>query len=120
MDMNDNNSPACQKLKMSEEPVPLTSSSHGRVSGKSWKAPKSATFRTQCSAGHRSKFEERMQKTTKDSAAKKLETELREEKHAEKQRRREITLERKSAAEERRRLEEDKAKVDPYYLGFAF
>lgn len=28
----------------SEELVPLTSSSHGRVSGKSWKAQKSATL----------------------------------------------------------------------------
>ncbi|KAG0696040.1 hypothetical protein DFH29DRAFT_1004927 [Suillus ampliporus] len=96
---------------MSEDPIPLTSSSHGRVSGKSWKAPKSATFRTQCSAGHKSTFEERMKKTTKDNAAKKLETELKEEKHADKQRRREITMERKKAAEERRRLEEDKAKM---------
>ncbi|KAG2056945.1 hypothetical protein BDR06DRAFT_952007 [Suillus hirtellus] len=95
----------------SEELVPLTSSSHGRVSGKSWKAQKSATFRTQCSAGHRSSFEERMKKTTKTNAAKKLEVELKNEKNAEKQRRREITLERKNAAEERRRLEEDKAKM---------
>jgi len=44
------------------------------------------TSRTLCSAGHKSKFEERMKKTTKHSAVKKLETELREEKHAEKQR----------------------------------
>jgi rRNA-processing protein CGR1 len=88
---------------MSEELIPLTSSSHGRVSGKSWKAQKSATLyvlyytpcglkiiqkfsRTQCSAGHRSNFEERMKKTTKANAAKKLETELKTEKNAEKQR----------------------------------
>ncbi|KAJ8594863.1 hypothetical protein M405DRAFT_857840 [Rhizopogon salebrosus TDB-379] len=100
---------------MSEEqtpiPVSLASSSNGRVSGKSWKAPRSATFRTLCSTGHRSRFDERMHKTTKHIAVKKLETELKEEKHAEKQRRREITSERKKAAEERRRLEEDKAKM---------
>ncbi|OAX44375.1 hypothetical protein K503DRAFT_729364 [Rhizopogon vinicolor AM-OR11-026] len=98
-------------MSLLETAVPLTSSSNGRVSGKSWKAPRSATFRTLCSTGHRSKFQERMEKTTKHTAVKKLETELKQEKHAEKQRRREITLERKKAAEERLRLEEDKAKM---------
>lgn len=70
-----------------------------------------------------------MEATKKALAIKKLQTELREEKEAEKTRyvcdvdsqlsdlmpstfrRREITKERKEAAEERRRLEEDKAKV---------
>lgn len=80
--------------------------------------------------GVKTKWDERMEKTKKEKAIKKLQTELKEEKLAEKQRysffsrrkvlcsigviwnrRREITLERKKAAEERRRLEEDKAKV---------
>lgn len=47
----------------------------------------------------------------KDASIKKLEAELREEKAAEIRRRREITKERKNAAEERQRLEEDKVKV---------
>ena len=70
-----------------------------------------------------------MEKTKKERAIKKLETEMKEEKQAEitrcvyhgpigsrsnfkfYSRRREITKERKKAAEERQRLEEEKAKV---------
>lgn len=52
-----------------------------------------------------------MEKTKREVAVKKLEIELKEEKQAEFKRRREITMERKKAAEERQRLEEDKAKV---------
>lgn len=73
-----------------------------------------------------------MEKTKKEQAIKKLQTELKEEKQAEIQRcallcvsssidnestpdgshrRKDITMERKKAAEERRRLEEEKAKV---------
>ncbi|KAH7928482.1 hypothetical protein BV22DRAFT_1126459 [Leucogyrophana mollusca] len=91
--------------------IPIAASSNGRVSGKPWKATKTATVRSQSSVGHKTKWDERMEKTKKDQAIKKLETELKEEKVAEKQRRREVTLERKKAAEERRRLEEDKAKM---------
>ena len=54
-----------------------------------------------------------MEKEKREAAVKKLETELKEEKQAEIKRRREITLERKKAAEERQRLEENKAKVQP-------
>ncbi|KAF9244575.1 hypothetical protein BU15DRAFT_71543 [Melanogaster broomeanus] len=91
--------------------IELASSANGRVSGKAWKAAKSATVRSQSSVGHKTKWQVRMEKTTREKAIKKLETELKEEKQAEKQRRRETTLERKKAAEERRRLEEDKAKM---------
>lgn len=52
-----------------------------------------------------------MEKTKREAAVKKLERELKEEKKADIIRRREITQERKKAAEERQRLEEDKAKV---------
>lgn len=72
---------------------------------------------------------DRMEKTKKERAIKKLETEMKEEKQAEitrcvyrgpigspsnfkfYSRRKEITKERKKAAEERRILEEEKAKV---------
>ncbi|PPQ67042.1 hypothetical protein CVT26_009939 [Gymnopilus dilepis] len=109
--------------------VPLASSANGRVSGKPWKAPKSATVyvisvplrvpsssrlprRSQMPQGLRTKrWEDRMAKTQKAQAIKKLEVELKEEKQAELQRRREVTKERKLAAEEKRRLEEAKAQM---------
>ncbi|KAG6851222.1 hypothetical protein H0H93_015232 [Arthromyces matolae] len=110
--------------------VSLASSSNGRVSGKSWKTPKAPTVyvqfypyskrlqqltllrRSQLPQGVKSKsWDHRMQKTQKALAVKKLETELKEEKQAEIQRRRQITQERKKAIEERQRLEEDKAKM---------
>ncbi|KAF8846253.1 hypothetical protein BDN67DRAFT_1064732 [Paxillus ammoniavirescens] len=94
-----------------EQPLQLASTANGRVSGKSWKLAKSATVRSQSSTGHKTKWHVRMEKTTREQAIKKLQTELKEDKQAEKQRRREITLERKTAAEQRRRLEEDKAKM---------
>ncbi|KAH9937165.1 uncharacterized protein B0H18DRAFT_189090 [Fomitopsis serialis] len=91
--------------------LPLTHSAAGRVSGKPWKQPKTATVRTLLPDGLKSKsWEDRMQKTQKEKAIKKLQAELSEEKRAEKERRKQITVERKKAAEERRRLEEDKAK----------
>ncbi|KIM47881.1 hypothetical protein M413DRAFT_212412 [Hebeloma cylindrosporum] len=90
----------------------LASSSNGRVSGKPWKAQKSPTVRSHLPEGVRTKsWEDRMQKTQKALAIKKLETELKEEKQAELQRRREVTKERKQAAEEKRRLEEAKAQM---------
>jgi len=76
--------------------VHLTSSSNGRTSGKSWKSRKSATVRTHAPDGVKAKsFEDRMEKTKKELAIKKLQAELKEEKQAELTRRREITLERK-------------------------
>lgn len=52
-----------------------------------------------------------MEKTKRAQAVKKLEAELKDEKVNEIKRRREITLERKKAAEEKERIEADKAKV---------
>ncbi|CAA7259927.1 unnamed protein product [Cyclocybe aegerita] len=93
-------------------PVPLAASSNGRASGKPWKAQKTATVRSYLPEGVKNKkWEDRMAKTQKALAIKKLQTELKDEKQAELQRRREITKERKEAAEERRRLEEAKAQV---------
>ncbi|KAF8973879.1 hypothetical protein BDZ97DRAFT_1912334 [Flammula alnicola] len=92
--------------------VPLASSSNGRVSGKPWKAPKTATVRSHLPEGVKTKsWEDRMQKTQKALAIKKLQAELKEEKQAEFQRRRAITMERKQHAEEKRRLEEAKAQM---------
>ncbi|KZT75152.1 hypothetical protein DAEQUDRAFT_720368 [Daedalea quercina L-15889] len=92
--------------------LPLAPSAAGRVSGKLWKQQKSATVRTLLPDGVKSKsWEDRMEKTQKEKAIKKLQAELSEEKRVDKERRKQITLERKKAAEERRRLEEDKAKM---------
>ncbi|KAL4070830.1 hypothetical protein J3A83DRAFT_3289941 [Scleroderma citrinum] len=89
-------------------PIPLASSSNGRVSGKPWKA---ATIRSQAPKGRKIQWEERMERTKREQAIKELENELKEEEQAEKQRRRQITMERKKAAEERRKLEEEKTKM---------
>jgi len=56
-------------------------------------------------------WQDRMEKTKKELAIKKLQAELKDEKQADITRKRQITLERKQAAEERRRLEEEKAKM---------
>jgi len=92
-------------------PVSLPSSVEGRASGKGWKDQKTPTVRSQQSEGHKTKWQERMNKTKKDLAVKKLQRELREEKEDELRRKREITKERRLAAEEKKRLEEDKAKM---------
>ncbi|EED80424.1 predicted protein [Postia placenta Mad-698-R] len=109
----DNSSPQHTHVEFETlDAVPLASSSRGRVSGKPWKPQKTATVRSLIPDGVKTKsWEDRMQKIQKQKAIKQLQTELSEEKKAEKTRRREITLERKKAAEERRRLEEDKAKA---------
>jgi len=92
--------------------VPLAPSSAGRVSGKAWKYQRTATVRSMIPPSLKTKkWEDRMEKTQKAKAIKKLQDELREEKQAEITRRKEITLERRKAAEERKRLEEDKAKM---------
>ncbi|KAF9512037.1 hypothetical protein BS47DRAFT_1394581 [Hydnum rufescens UP504] len=81
--------------------VSLNSTSGGRVSGKNWKAPKSATRRSHLSEGLRTKrWEDRMRKTTEAAAVKKLEVEMKEEKQAEIAARREKIQERRKAKEE--------------------
>ncbi|KAF8213190.1 hypothetical protein K438DRAFT_1803534 [Mycena galopus ATCC 62051] len=99
---------------MSTDPValPLAPSALGRVSGKSWKSQKTATVRSHLQDGVKTKsWEDRMNQTKKAQAIKKLERELKDEKQAEATRRREITMARRKAAEERVRLEEDRAKM---------
>ncbi|KAF9787188.1 hypothetical protein BJ322DRAFT_706583 [Thelephora terrestris] len=92
-------------------PISLQSSAAGKSSGKGWKDQKTPTVRSQQSEGHKTKWQERMNKTKKDLAVKKLQQELRQEKEDERRRKREITKERRLAAEEKKRLEEDKAKM---------
>ncbi|KAF5323571.1 hypothetical protein D9611_005781 [Ephemerocybe angulata] len=105
-------SPLIMQADIIHEDVPvvaLASSSNGRVSGKAWKLEKSATVRSQLPKGVKTKrWEDRMDKTKKEQAIKKLQAELRDEKQAEYERRKEVTLERKRIAEEKRRIEEAK------------
>lgn len=91
--------------------IELTNTANGRVSGKGWKMQRTATRRSHLSEGLKSSFEERMEKTQKEKAFKKLQKELKEEKEAEFTRRREITAARKKAALERQQFEEMKAKM---------
>ncbi|KAG8219705.1 hypothetical protein J3R82DRAFT_660 [Butyriboletus roseoflavus] len=101
----------------------LAASTNGRVSGNSWKLPKTATAygtsppsRSQSSAGHKTKWHVRMEKTKCEHAVKKLESELKQEKQTAKQQKREITLQRQKASEERRRLEQEKAIVHAAFI----
>jgi len=97
---------------MSAPVIPLASSGGGRVSGKNWKGTKTATVRSHLPTGVKSKsWEERKRKDTKIVAIKALEKELKDEKLAEIQRKREITKQRKERLEEKQRLEEMKAKM---------
>ncbi|GJJ08740.1 hypothetical protein Clacol_002959 [Clathrus columnatus] len=91
--------------------VELSNSANGRLSGKGWKAQKTAIRRSHLSEVLKTSFEERMEKTQKEKAIKKLKMELKEEKNAEILRRREITAARKKAALERQQFEEMKAKM---------
>ncbi|KAF8525049.1 hypothetical protein BU17DRAFT_83965 [Hysterangium stoloniferum] len=96
-------------------PVPaveLRASTNGRVSGKNWKPKKTATRRSHLPDGVKAKsWEDRMEKTKKEKAIKKLQLEMKEEKQAEITRRKEITAARKKAAQERQEFEEMRAKV---------
>ncbi|OJT04535.1 hypothetical protein TRAPUB_4805 [Trametes pubescens] len=61
--------------------VALAHSVSGRVSGKAWKVPKTATVRSHLPEGVKTKkWEERMEKTRKEQAIKKLQSELKQEK----------------------------------------
>ncbi|KAH7104629.1 hypothetical protein BKA62DRAFT_741911 [Auriculariales sp. MPI-PUGE-AT-0066] len=106
----------------------LAPSANGRTSGKWWKEPKSATVyaqhahrdfaliatyrRSQLSVGRKTRsFDERMARTQRDAAVKKLASEIKADDAADKLRRRTVTKERKAAAEERQRLELAKAQM---------
>ncbi|KAI0321129.1 hypothetical protein OF83DRAFT_1051788 [Amylostereum chailletii] len=98
-----------------QHPVPvasLASSAKGRTSGKPWKYEKSPVVRSHLQPALKAKsWSDRIQKTKKEQAIKNLEAELKEEKQTELTRRREVTMARKKAAEERRQAEEMKAQV---------
>ncbi|KAH9982412.1 hypothetical protein BGW80DRAFT_23291 [Lactifluus volemus] len=67
-----------------EQPIPIASSSNGRVSGKPWKHQKAATVRSHLQPALKSNgFSNRMEKATKAQAIKKLQAELKDEKQAE-------------------------------------
>jgi rRNA-processing protein CGR1 len=56
-------------------------------------------------------WEDRMQKTERARAIRKLQDELKDEKQSEIQRRRQITKDRKQAAAEKKSIQDEKAKV---------
>ncbi|KIM25469.1 hypothetical protein M408DRAFT_74331 [Serendipita vermifera MAFF 305830] len=105
----------------SSSAIPLAPTKAGRVSGKNWKGAKTPTVRNSTKysfsrsnlpRGVKSKsWEDRKRKDTQLTAVKALEKELKDEKAAELARRREVTKERKDRVEEKRRLEEMKAKM---------
>ncbi|KAJ7932540.1 hypothetical protein B0H13DRAFT_2227706 [Mycena leptocephala] len=80
-----------------DSPIPLQSSSNGRVSGKAWKLPKTATVRSHLQDGVKTKsWEERMEQTKRAQAIKKVELELKEEKQADMGARKAARLRRKA------------------------
>ncbi|KAJ7293440.1 Cgr1 family-domain-containing protein [Mycena rebaudengoi] len=98
-----------QNISWTQSRSPLNPSANGRVSGKSWKPIKTPIVRSHLQDGVKTKsWEERMQKTQKALAIKKLQAELKDEKQADFARN---NTGPQKAAEDRRRLEEDKAKM---------
>ncbi|CDH53755.1 predicted protein [Lichtheimia corymbifera JMRC:FSU:9682] len=82
-----------------------------RVSGKNWKLKKTATVRAQKSKSLRNSWAKRSAERAKMDAVKTLERQLKADKQAEKDRKREITLERKRIQEEKERYEALAAKM---------
>ncbi|ORX58752.1 hypothetical protein DM01DRAFT_1333372 [Hesseltinella vesiculosa] len=76
-----------------------------RVSGKAWKIQKTATVRTQQPKSLRRSWEKRSEERQKLNVVKALQKQLQDDKQAEKDRKREIT-------QERRRIEEEKARQE--------
>ncbi|RIA92014.1 Cgr1 family-domain-containing protein [Glomus cerebriforme] len=76
-----------------------------RVSGKTWKQPKTATRRSQLPRSLRKNWNERLKERNEKEALKMLEKELKEEKEAEKKRKIEVALKRKQILEEKERQE---------------
>ncbi|KAL7411420.1 Cgr1 family-domain-containing protein [Mrakia frigida] len=87
-------------------------SAGGRVSGKFWKQPKTATRRSNLPAGVKTpSWDARVEKRKKEDAIKLLEKTLKDEKLAEEERKKTITKERKLRVEEKKRLEEMAARM---------
>ncbi|KAI8066443.1 hypothetical protein BC940DRAFT_302864 [Gongronella butleri] len=76
-----------------------------RVSGKAWKVQKTATVRTQQPKALRRSWEKRTQERQKLETVKALQKQLKDERQAEKDRKKEIN-------NERRRIEEEKARQE--------
>ncbi|GBB93820.1 hypothetical protein RclHR1_22370003 [Rhizophagus clarus] len=76
-----------------------------RVSGKTWKHPKTATRRSQISRSLRKNWDERLKERNEREALKMLEKELKEEREAEKKRKLEAALKRKQRLEEKEKQE---------------
>lgn len=92
--------------------LPLAPSANGRLSGKGWKVQKMAALQSQHAQIYQSKkWRERMRMTQKTLAIKLLQNELKDEKQAEKDRRKAITLQRKRATQDREREERLKAEM---------
>ncbi|KAI0307750.1 hypothetical protein B0F90DRAFT_1621831 [Multifurca ochricompacta] len=99
-------------MAVDQSPPPIASSSRGRISGKPWKDQKTATVRSNLQPTLKSRsFTDRIEKAKKAKAIKAFQVELREEKQAEIKRRREVTLERRKIADERKRAEELKIQL---------
>ena len=114
--------PAAGVAPTDSAPVASTSSAahldpalRSRKSGRPWKAPRAqATTRAQrpAESNLRTKsWDARVEQRTREAAAKKLEQELKDEKAAERDRRRSITKERKAKAAEKARLAAAASKV---------
>ncbi|CAO3589888.1 unnamed protein product [Absidia cylindrospora] len=82
-----------------------------RVSGKVWKLQKSPTVRTQQPKSLRKSWEKRTQERQRLQTVRALEKQMKDEKQAEKDRKREINLERKRIEEEKERQEALAAKM---------
>ncbi|CAO3647767.1 unnamed protein product [Cunninghamella blakesleeana] len=82
-----------------------------RVSGKNWKLQKTATVRTQQPKSLRRSWEKRSEERKRIQTVKALEKQLKDEKQAEKDRKRNINLERKRIEEEKARQEALAAKM---------
>ncbi|CAB5210346.1 unnamed protein product [Rhizophagus irregularis] len=76
-----------------------------RVSGKTWKHPKTATRRSQLPRSLRKNWNEKLKERNEREALKMLEKEMKEEREAEKKRKLEIALKRKQRLEEKERQE---------------
>ncbi|EJU01936.1 hypothetical protein DACRYDRAFT_116350 [Dacryopinax primogenitus] len=92
--------------------IPLRASAGGRESGKLWKSTRAATRRTQMPKSLKSKsWEARVAERTQEEATRKIAKEMRDEKQAEADRKREVLRERRKVKEEKARLEAMAAKL---------
>ncbi|RUS18705.1 Cgr1 family-domain-containing protein [Endogone sp. FLAS-F59071] len=82
-----------------------------RVSGKSWKLAKAPTRRAQMPKALRRSWDQRLEERKNTEIVKTLQKEMKDEKKAEKDRKRQITIERQKIKAEKERLEQLAAKT---------